>query len=174
MNDNVPMSYSPVLDTRFHTETWKDGVNRPCLKEMKLAIERSSRFTMAFTFVSNSTAHPVVACEIRDAETNTQVMRIGELDSPTGSRPVTDAADQAFYKAAVSILQIRMETSPAIKSDDTILLIAGMKGKRYGDVKGTEEFAKYLEQLRSNPDIRFPDRERMEQLSLLMKMATKG
>ena len=133
----------------------------------------------------------VVECEITDTSTDRSVTRIGELHDPSGKNlhPVTTAYDMAFQQAGSDMLMLMPmpdegqtpepeaqpdaeETADGLQDDD-ILLFGNMKGKPYGELKGTQQFLHFLDQLLHVKGLVFPEEAKNKQLASLLVLAQK-
>ena len=101
--------------------------------------------------------------------------RVGEVTPEERStHPVEEAYDRAFLRAAEDLLKLTVRKVDAVQEvqelpDDEILLFGNMKGKKFGDVKNTEAFAHFLEQIRTTGELSFAEPEKTEQYRKLLR-----
>lgn len=99
-----------------------------------------------------------------------------EYDSVTfrnnvaASTPSKEAPTTAGTSKASTIPSTFATPSTSDIRDDEIILVGNCKGKKYGDVKGTEQFKKFLAWVKTVNTV-FPEADRNEQFLKFKKMA---
>lgn len=133
---------------------------------------------------------------------NRSIQRVGEVEL-TETNPVTKASELAFVQAAIDFYLLRLHhkksssstttgtknaaeqkrKTPSDKNaqeaiepirDTDIILFGNLSGQRYGDVRNTEQFQKFLDNLSKIEGMVFPEEAKNKQFRQLLALAGGG
>ena len=175
-----PRDEEPVVTRKMmhnNIERWKKPTFSTPKYRVVMADPIAGRYAVECTIAANLEEQPI------------EITRVGEVGpKEMVDSPMEEAYERAFQRAANDLLQIKIQkegtfqnakTIPKVTQevhevqevlkDDEVILFGNLKGRTVGELKGTEAFAHFLEQVKNTGNMTFSDPKVTEQYQRLLK-----